>query len=127
MNQRTRKYRIGELTRGMCVVDRRDDRGAYAPGMNRARVQAELKSRMTAGSTGYFGSLESVAVPARVEVEDEPARQSNDDQEGVPVIEGTPGSEELLQIMMKRIWHVTINNEILTSDLLHVHWPMKLE
>jgi len=113
--------RIGELTRGMCVVDRRDDQGAYAPGVNRARVQAELKSRMAAGSTGVFGSLESVAVPARVEVEDEPSRQCSDEQEGVPVIEGTPGAEALLQIMMERIWHVTVDEgSLLTAELLLV-------
>lgn len=120
LNQRTRIHRIGELTRGMCVVDRRDDQGAYAPGVNRARVQAELKSRMAAGSSGVFGSLESVAVPARVEVEDEPSHQCGDEHEGVPVIEGTPGVEALLQIMMKRIWHVTVGKESLTADLLLV-------
>jgi hypothetical protein len=117
MNQRTRIHRIGELTRGMCIVDRRDDQGAYAPGANRARVQAELKSRMAAGSADVFGSLESVAVPARVEVEDEPSRKCGDEQEGVPVIESTPGVEELLQIMMKRIWHVTVDKGSLTADL----------
>lgn len=113
-------HRIGELTRGMCVVDRRDDQGAYAPGVNRARVQAELKSRMAAGSAGVFGPLESVAVPARVEVEDEPSRRCSDEQEGVPVIEGTPGAEALVQIMMKRIWDVTVDKESLTTDLLLV-------
>lgn len=120
MNQRTRIYRVGELTRGMCVVDRRDDQGAYAPGVNRARVQAELKSSMAAGSAGVFGSLESVAVPARVEVEYEPSHQCGDEQEGVPVIEGTPGVEVLLQIMMKRIWHVTVDKGSLIADLLLV-------
>ena len=113
-----RIHRIGELTRGMCVVDRRDDQGAYAPGMNRARVQAELKSHMAAASPGVFGSLESVAVPARVEVEDEPSRQCKDEKEGVPMIEATPGAEALLQIMIKRIWHVTVDKGSLTADLL---------
>jgi hypothetical protein len=119
-DQRTRIHRIGELTRGMCVVDRRDDQGAYAPGLNRVRVQAELKSRMAAGSASVFGSLESVAVPARVEVEDEPSRPSSDEQEGVPAIECTPGAEALLQIMMKRIWHVMVDKGSLTADLLLV-------
>lgn len=119
-NQWIRIHRTGELTRGTCVVDRRDDQGAYAPGANRARVQAELKSHMTAGSAGAFGSLESVAVPARVEVEVEPSHQRSDKQEGVPVVEGTPGVEALLQIMMKRIWHVVVDKESLTTDLLVV-------
>jgi len=104
----------------MCIVDRRDDQSAYAPGVNRARVQAELKSRMAAGSAGVFGSLESVAVPARVEVEDVPSRQCSDEQEGVPVIERTPGAEALLQIIMKRIWHVTVDKGSLSADLLLV-------
>jgi len=114
--------RTGELTRGMCVVDRRDDQGAYAPGANRARVQAELQSRIAAGSAdaGSFGSLESVAVPARVEVEDEPSSLREDAQEGIPVVEGTPGAVALLQIMMKRVWHVEVDKESLTKDLLLV-------
>lgn len=104
----------------MCIVDRRDDQSAYAPGVNRARVQAELKSHMAAGSAGVFGSFESVAVPARVEVEDAPSRQCGDEKEGVPVIERTPGAEALLQIIMKRIWHVTVDKGSLSADLLLV-------
>ena len=113
-------HRTGELTRGMCVVDRRDDRGPYAPGANRARVQAELKSGQAAGSGGGFGSLESLTVPARVEIKDEPSHRRSDEQEGVPVVEGTPGTGALLQIMMKRIWHVVVDEESLAADLLLV-------
>jgi hypothetical protein len=115
-------HRTGDLTRGMCVVDRRDDQGADAQRANRARVQAELQSRIAAGSAeaGSFGSLESVAVPARVEVEDEPSSLHEDAQEGVPVVESTPGVVALLQIMMKRIWHVEVDKESLTEDLLLV-------
>jgi len=114
--------RIGERTRGMCVVDRRENRGAHATGANRARVQAELERRIAAGSaeTGGFGPLESVVVPARVEVEGELPRPREDEQEGVPVIESTPGPEALLQVMMKRIWHVEVDKESLTADLLLV-------
>jgi hypothetical protein len=106
----------------MCVVDRRDDQGAYAPGANRARVQAELQSRIAAGSAdaGSFGSLESVAVPARVEVEGESSSLREDAQEGIPVVEGTPGAVALLQIMMQRVWHVEVDKESLTKDLLLV-------
>jgi hypothetical protein len=75
---------------------------------------------MAAGSAGGFGSLESVAVPARVEVEDEPSHQCSEEKEGLPVVEGTPGVEALLQIMMKRIWHVVVDKESLTTDLLLV-------
>jgi len=103
----------------MCVVDRRDDQSTYAPGMNRARVQVELKRHMATGTAepGSFGLFESVAVPALVEVEDEPPRLSKGDQEGIPVIEGTPGAEALLQIMMKRVWQVEADKESLTADL----------
>ena len=112
-------HRIGELTRGMCVVDRRGDQGENAPGTNRARVQAELESHMAAGSVG-IGLPESVAVPGCVEVKDGPSHQCSDEQEGVPVVEGTPGAEALLQIMMNRIWHVMVDKESLTADLLLV-------
>jgi len=36
------------------------------------------------------------------------------------VIESTPGPEALLQVMMKRIWHVEVDKESLTADLLLV-------
>jgi len=105
----------------MCVVDQRDQ-SAHAPGVNRARVQAELERRIATGSAdpGGFGPLEYVVVPARVEVEGEPSRPCEDEQEGVPVIESTPGPEALLQIMLKRIWHVEVDKESLTADLLLV-------
>jgi len=106
----------------MCVVDRRNDQRAYAPGANRVRVQAELKRRMEAGivEPDGFGLLESVAVPALVEVEEEPLRQSEDEQEGIPVVERTPGAEVLLQVMLKRIWHIEVDKESLAADLLLV-------
>ncbi|KAI9454208.1 hypothetical protein F5148DRAFT_1378312 [Russula earlei] len=119
--RRTRSVMRGitELTSGMCVVDKRDDQKVHAPGANRAHVDMELKKRMVAGSaeTGDLGSLESVVVPA---VEDEPSRPWKDEQEGIPVVEGTPGTEALLQIMLKRLWHVEVNKEGLTADLLQV-------
>ncbi|TCD71568.1 hypothetical protein EIP91_007315 [Steccherinum ochraceum] len=59
--------RTGEITRGMLVIDWRDDQGAYAPGANRAAVQAELEKHP---EFHPLGTLESTAVPAQVEVED---------------------------------------------------------
>jgi hypothetical protein len=102
----------------MCVVDRRN----YAPGTNRARVQTELKRRMAAGTVepDSFGLLESIAAPPLVEVEGEPLRQSEDEQGGIPVVERTPGPEALLQVMLKRIWHVEVDKESLAADLLLV-------
>jgi hypothetical protein len=113
-----RILRIGELTSGMCIVDRRNDQGAYAPGSNRVHVQAELKRRMAAGTADpdNFGLFESVAVPALVEVEDKPSRRNEDEQGGIPVVESTPGIEALLQVMMKRIWHVEVDKASLTAE-----------
>ncbi|GLB37284.1 putative inosine-uridine preferring nucleoside hydrolase [Lyophyllum shimeji] len=62
--------RTGELTRGMLVVDRREDDSAYAPGANRAEVQAELER-----ANLPHGVWESTAVPAQVETEQEPTGQ----------------------------------------------------
>ena len=63
----------------MCVVDRRSHHATYAAGTNYACVQVELKSRVA-------------AEPA----EDEPSRLCEDEQEGMPVVEGMPGAEALL-------------------------------
>jgi hypothetical protein len=106
----------------MCVVDRRNDQHACAPGANRVRVQAELKRRMAAGTAepDSFGLLESVAVPALVEVEEQPLPWNEDDQEGIPVVERTPGAEALLQVMLKRVWHVEVDKESLIAALLLV-------
>ena len=79
-------HRIGEHTSGMCIVDRCSHCAAYAPGTNYACVQAELKSRVATG-------------PA----EDELSQLCEDEHEGVSVVEGTPGAEAHLRIMMKRV------------------------
>ncbi|KAI0062857.1 nucleoside hydrolase [Artomyces pyxidatus] len=98
---RRRKFameRTGELTRGMCVVDRRDDKGAYSPGANRAHIQAELERQKI-----QHGPLESTAVPAQVEIEDAPP-PSSEDSGGVPCIVDTPGPDVLVKLLMQRIW-----------------------
>jgi len=97
--------RIGELTRGMLVVDRRDDQGAYAPGSNRSQVQAELEKHP---EFHPHGRLESTAVPVRVEIEDKPqqAKRSLADDEGVMVVTETPGTSVLSELLMQRVWGV---------------------
>ncbi|KAJ3756877.1 nucleoside hydrolase [Lentinula raphanica] len=93
----------GELTRGMLVVDRRNDKTAYAPGANRAQVQAELEKAHWAG-----GNLESVALPAQVEVES--ASQMKNDAKGshhgVWCVSETPGPEALLKTLLARVWGI---------------------
>jgi hypothetical protein len=104
-----RLHRIGELTRGTCIVDRR---GAQAPLLN-------CVATGSIGSAG-FGPFESVSVPPRVEIEGESLIPCEDEQGGVPVVEGTPGMGALLHIMLKRIWGVLVDEESLATDQLLV-------
>ncbi|KDQ57686.1 hypothetical protein JAAARDRAFT_35371 [Jaapia argillacea MUCL 33604] len=91
--------RTGELTRGMLVVDRREDlQSAYSPGANRAQVQAELE-RMHVEHARF----ESSAVPAQVDVEEAPHAR---DIEGVACIVETPGPEEIVRLLLTRVWGV---------------------
>lgn len=98
--------RVGELTRGMLVVDRRDDQGAYDPGANRAHVQAELEMH----HVDHTGTYESTALPAQVELEHPPSPPQTDPESssggGVPCIVKTPGANVLLELMLQRIWGV---------------------
>jgi hypothetical protein len=89
--------RYGELTRGMLVVDRREDQGAYALGENRALVQEQI---LRSGVTN--APLEPNAVPVEVEVEDKPTawRYSH----GVACIIETPGVDEIIELLIHRIW-----------------------
>lgn len=114
----------GELTRGMCVVDRREDESAYAPGENRSLVQSALAAK------GFrpAGEWESTAIPAQVEVENEaqatqaiqpsqnPAHMSTassgiSDEGGkgsICVVTRTPGTRVMLQLLLQRIWGVEL-------------------
>ncbi|KAJ3540288.1 hypothetical protein NM688_g6249 [Phlebia brevispora] len=92
--------RIGELTRGMLVVDRREGEGAYDPGANRAKVQAELEKHNFNTSAVF----ESNALPAQVELEAEPSATKESD--GVPVVTTTPGPAALLKLLARRVWGI---------------------
>lgn len=94
----------------MLVVDRRDVNTAYAPGANRAEVQAQLDLRQLG-----HGLLESTAVPARVEIEDLTLSASEDEielqaesgrQKGVACLVETPGQSTLLRLLMHRVWGI---------------------
>jgi len=97
--------RVGEITRGMCVVDLREDPGAYAPGANRAEVQAELETH----HLHHSGPFESTALPARVEVERASDAQlpNHTTVGGVACVFETPGPEALLTLLLERVWGVT--------------------
>ena len=107
----------------MLVVDRRDDPGAYAPGANRAEVQAELERH----HFQHAGAYESTAVPAQVEVEVPPTNtgqaqgqgpaateDSNPNSSmhmhggGVTCITQTPGPAALLELLLERVWGVKL-------------------
>ncbi|KAG1777639.1 nucleoside hydrolase [Suillus placidus] len=91
--------RTGEITRGMFVIDRREDNTAYAPGANRAEVQAQLDLRQLG-----HGLLESTALPARVEIEGPGLEQRQ--QKGVACLVETPGPSVLLELLTRRVWGI---------------------
>jgi hypothetical protein len=85
----------GELTRGMLVVDRRIDEGAYVPGANRAMVHAEQSER------------EKSDIPiGKYAVDIEHRDQSGDPEAGVLCVTETPGKEALLDLLLRRVWGV---------------------
>ncbi|KAG0706076.1 nucleoside hydrolase [Suillus ampliporus] len=100
--------RTGEITRGMFVTDRRDENTAYAPGANRAEVQAQLDLHQIG-----HGLLESTALPARVEIED-PILSTGGPVEvgleqkrkGVGCLIETPGPSVLLRLLTWRVWGI---------------------
>lgn len=90
-------YSTGEVTRGMLVVDRRGDRGACTPDAIYAAVQAGLERHMDIHVP--------TAIPAQVEIEH--PEDIHIKGRGVPCIIKTPGSEALLEMMLKRVWGVS--------------------
>ncbi|KAH9008454.1 nucleoside hydrolase [Lactarius hengduanensis] len=112
--------RTGELTGGMCVVDRRGDNQS-TPAANYAHIQEALQHRVEAGSADadVFGSV--VVVPAPVNIEDESSlRRKKDEPGGVPVVESTPGPDTFLQFILKRVWNIEVTKESLAADQLLV-------
>ncbi|KAG5646805.1 hypothetical protein DXG03_002182 [Asterophora parasitica] len=95
--------RTGEITRGMLVIDRREDESAYSPGANRAQIQAEIESKKL-----EHGVWESAANPAQVETQQEGSAQRVGS--GVFCVIETPGSEALLQLLFSRVWGTDIAN-----------------
>ena len=94
------RNRTGELTRGMLVVDRRDDVGAYAPGDNRSHVQ-QMLDRIHVS----HGSFESAIVPAPVLNSGDVGEKKKLDI-GVFTLVETPGPRVCLELLLQRIWGV---------------------
>ncbi|KAG6920093.1 hypothetical protein DXG01_010161 [Tephrocybe rancida] len=93
--------RTGELTRGMLVVDRREDESAYSPGANRAEIQAEMDKKNI-----KHGIWESSALPAQVETEEDTKVKPK--CPGVLCITETPGADVLLSFLFRRVWGVEV-------------------
>lgn len=85
----------------MLVIDRREDESAYAPGANRAEVQAEINKH-----NGHHAAWESTALPAQVEIEHPLAMKPIG--MGVSCVTHTPGPEVLLDLLFKRVWGVSM-------------------
>ncbi|KII92152.1 hypothetical protein PLICRDRAFT_36945 [Plicaturopsis crispa FD-325 SS-3] len=94
MKRKFQVERTGEITRGMLVVDRREDESAYAPGSNRAEAQEALERQMT-----KHRAFESTALPAEV-ANGQPIKV----RDGVACIVETPGSDVLVKLLFERIW-----------------------
>ena len=87
----------------MLIVDRRVDQSAYAPGANRAEVQAQLEKLHLP-----HGQFESTAVPAQVETE---LPVQNPGSRGVACVIETPGERVLLNLLLERVWGVKVSQE----------------
>ena len=105
----------------MCVVDRRND-GAHAPAAGFAQVQKTLQNRMEAGFADVddFGSIPVVPAPDSIIEDESSRRRKKDEPGGILVVEGTPGPEALVQLMLKRVWNIEATKESLAADQLLV-------
>lgn len=90
--------RNGELTRGMLVVDRRDDQTAHAPGANRAEVMKQFDSLVLAHKPWEF-----IGVSTQVGHDGHASMTTG---KGVCCVTNTPGPEVLLQLLLHRVWGV---------------------
>lgn len=83
----------------MLVVDRRGDECVYAPGANRAEVQAELERHLT-----DHGDIESAA-PSHAAVDH--LNDTRNSGRGVACVIETPGTDALLHGLLARVWGIS--------------------
>jgi hypothetical protein len=86
----------------MLVVDRRgavdnEVNTSFAPGTNRAVVQAQLEQE-----------VHKKAQPAQVEFEEEAVQKKGEewDRPGVKCIIESPGSDKIVKLMLERVWNI---------------------
>lgn len=89
--------RTGEFTRGMLVVDRRDDVGAYSLGDNRS---------MKCAPDQLHGPFGSAVVPAPV-LGEEGINNGQKSDIGVFTLVETPGPQACLDLLLRRIWGIS--------------------
>lgn len=85
--------RKGELTLGMCVVDRRGG----APASERGKSRAELQE--LADKKAVNGAVQA----ANVQV-DKPEQAEIEQSKGVHIIVKTPGIDELARTLFRKVW-----------------------
>ncbi|KLO14611.1 nucleoside hydrolase [Schizopora paradoxa] len=88
--------RTGELTRGMLVVDRRDESTTHGPGENRSEVQAALEK-----------TFSDATAPALV-MKENSQELTSAVPKGVHTVFRTPGTDALLKSMLARVWGVEL-------------------
>ncbi|KAF8842987.1 nucleoside hydrolase [Paxillus ammoniavirescens] len=89
--------RTGEITRGMLVVDRRDET-THAPGVNRSQAQSFLEE------THQHDRSTVILAQVEMEIDDGSIGGPMD----VACVVKTPGKDALLRLLTKRVWGVDI-------------------
>lgn len=85
----------------MCVVDRRNNKKA-GHGSKFGKSMAELRAEEEKLGTSKTAGGEQ---PARIQVDErEEKDKMEEDEKGVNVVVGTPGSEALVERMLSDIW-----------------------
>lgn len=98
---------FGELTRGMLVVDRRDEYAATAPSYI-DRTQDE--ERLTSGDSreevdeALRRAMHNLPAPVQLENEEEAKAAHHPPLAGIACVTKTPGTAALLDSMLARIW-----------------------
>lgn len=94
--------RVGEITRGMLVVDRREGDETLDASASYRALQTALETQFSQLTT----SGKSHVIPAQVEVETPPKEPQH--PLGVPVVVQTPGPAVILRLLAQRVWGVTV-------------------